>query len=108
MENLFRRYLHVDGMIACNDLVAISTYKALYKRHIRVPQDVQIIGFDDIDAAQLLTPSLTTLRQPVGEMAQRVVELLTQSEEQQETERIRVFPVSLIIRETTNRKEEQI
>lgn len=51
MENLFRRYPHVDGMIACNDLVEISTYKALYKRYIRVPQDVQIIGFDDIDAA---------------------------------------------------------
>ncbi len=45
MENLFRRYPHVDGMIVCNDLVAISTYKALHKRHIRVPQD----------AAQLFT-----------------------------------------------------
>lgn len=108
LETLFRRYPHVDGIIACNDLVAISTYKALYKRKIRVPQDVQLIGFDDINAAQLLTPSLTTLRQPVGEMAQRAVELLIENKELREKDRIRVFPVSLVIRETTRRKEEYV
>lgn len=107
IETLFRRYPDVDGIIACNDLVAIYTYKALYQRNIRVPEDIQLIGFDDISAAQLVSPSLTTLRQPVREMAQWAVQLLTKSEEQKQTEQSKIFPVSLVIRETTIRKDGQ-
>ena len=47
-EELLQKYPDVDGIIACNDIVAISTYKVLYKKNISVPDQVQLVGFDDI------------------------------------------------------------
>ncbi|MBQ5362631.1 MAG: substrate-binding domain-containing protein, partial [Clostridia bacterium] len=44
-EELLEKYPDVDGIIACNDIVAISTYKVLYKKNISVPTQVQLIGF---------------------------------------------------------------
>ena len=52
-EKLLKEFPDVDGIIACNDIVAISTYKVLHKRKIAVPDTVQLIGFDDISFASL-------------------------------------------------------
>ena len=47
-EKFLKEFPDVDGIIAWNDIVAISTYKVLHKRKIAVPDTVQLIGFDDI------------------------------------------------------------
>ena len=102
-EELLEHYPDVDGIIACNDIVAISTYKVLHKRNIPVPEKVQLIGFDDISFSALLSPELTTIRQPVKEMAEKAVELIVNNELPGMTGGEFVFPVTLVARQTTKR-----
>lgn len=100
-EELLQKYPDVDGIIACNDIVAISTYKVLYKRNIAVPDRVQLVGFDDISFATLLSPELTTVCQPIREMAEKAVELIAKNELTGMTGGKFIFPVSLVARQTT-------
>lgn len=65
------------AIVAANDLMALGAMKAAYSKGIRVPDDVSIVGFDDIDSASHVTPSLTTVRQPKYEMGAEAVRLLT-------------------------------
>ena len=105
-EELLKLYPDVDGILACNDVVAISIYKILHKKKIPVPEQIQLIGFDDISFASLISPELTTIRQPVREMAIEAAErILASRNTPKEGSRI-VFPVSLMKRETTKIKEE--
>ena len=103
-EELLEQYPDVDGIIACNDIVAISTYKVLHKRRIPVPDQIQIIGFDDISFSTLLSPELTTICQPIREMAQKAVELIVNNELTSMTGGKFVFPVTLVKRQTTKKK----
>lgn len=103
-EELLERYPDVDGIIACNDIVAISTYKILHKKNIPVPGQVQIVGFDNIDLASLITPELTTVAQPIQQMAAKATELIVHHKENETKGAKFVFPASLVIRETTKRK----
>lgn len=105
-EALLSQYPQVDGVIACNDLVAVSVFKLLHKKRIQVPQTIQLVGFDDIPLSRLLSPELTTIHQPIAEMAHKAVSLLTEQNgrEQQAEGQTVVFPVKLVIRETTVRK----
>jgi DNA-binding LacI/PurR family transcriptional regulator len=103
-EELLERFPDVDGIIACNDIVAISTYKVLHNRNISVPEKIQLIGFDDISFSSLLSPELTTICQPVKEMAQKAVELIANNELTGMTGGKFVFPVSLVVRQTTKTK----
>ena len=100
-EELLRTYPDVDGIIACNDIVAISTYKVLYKKNMSVPEQVQLIGFDDISFASLLSPELTTICQPIKEMAEKAVELVVNNELTGMTGGKFIFPVALAARQTT-------
>ncbi len=100
-EELLEQFPDVDGIIACNDIVAISTYKVLHKRNISVPEEIQLVGFDDISFATLLSPELTTIRQPVPEMAEKAVELIVNNELTGMAGGKFVFPVTLVARQTT-------
>jgi LacI family transcriptional regulator len=57
-------------LIAFNDVTAIGAIRAFREAGLRVPEDVSVIGFDDIESAGYLTPSLTTLRQPLQQMGE--------------------------------------
>ena len=100
-EELLQKFPDVDGIIACNDIVAISTYKVLYKQNISVPERVQLIGFDDISFSTLLSPELTTICQPIKGMAEKAVELIVKNELNGMTGGKFVFPVVLAARQTT-------
>ena len=105
-EALLQRYPQVDGILACNDIVAISTYKILHKRNIPVPEQIQLIGFDDITLSGLISPELTTIHQPVKEIARLAMDLVLQQDEPAVKGGRHVLPVSLVVRETTRRKDE--
>lgn len=98
-EEILKRYKDVDGIIACNDMVAISAYKVLHKKGIRVPEDIQLIGFDDIALSKLMTPELTTISQPVEEIGAKAAELIILKDESEKQEYI--FEAKLVERETT-------
>jgi LacI family transcriptional regulator len=65
-----------SALFSFNDVAAIGAIRALRDAQLRVPEDVSVMGFDDIRAAAFITPSLTTIRQPLedmGRMAARIV-----------------------------------
>jgi LacI family transcriptional regulator, galactose operon repressor len=57
------------AIFVCSDQMALGAYEALYERGMRVPDDMSIVGFDDLDEARWAIPPLTTVRQPLTEMA---------------------------------------
>ena len=104
-EELLERFPQVDGIVACNDMVAISVYKILHKRNIAVPDQIQLVGFDDIHLASLISPELTTIHQPIDAMGRRAVEVILNEDHLPKEGRRQSFPVSLVPRETTRSKE---
>ena len=104
-EEMLRRYPDVDGVVAANDMVAISTYKVLRNRGIRVPEDVQLVGFDDINITSLISPELTTVYQPIGEMGRKAVEIIRKHSAGEPFQEDNVFDVHLVERETTRKRK---
>ena len=103
-EEVLRRYPDTDGIIACNDMTAVSVYKVLQKRGYRVPDDIQIIGFDGVKFGRFLTPELTTVAQPIKEMGKCAVQMILGTVKELPRDRERKFPVMLIKGETTKNK----
>ena len=66
------------AVFASNDAMAIGCLAALRSHGLRVPEDVSLVGFDDIPIARFLTPALTTVRVPIAEVGGRAVERLLQ------------------------------
>ena len=64
------------ALFAYNDISAIGAVRAFQEAGLRVPQDVSVVGFDDIPAAAFHYPSLTTIRQPLRKMGEIAVDLL--------------------------------
>ena len=67
-----------DGVMCVSDVIAINVIAALSERGIRVPQDVKVTGYDDVEMASHVHPSITTVRQPVDAAAQHLVAQLLQ------------------------------
>ena len=64
------------AIFAANDLMAIGVMQALRERGLDIPRDIAVAGFDDISAARLVTPSLTTVAQHQGDMGVRAAQIL--------------------------------
>ncbi|MCA0986534.1 LacI family DNA-binding transcriptional regulator [Guptibacillus algicola] len=104
-EELFSKYSDTDAVIASNDIVGIAILHEALRLGKRIPEDVQIIGYDDIPQSSLSYPTLSTIRQPAYEMGKQAAKLLiTIIRKEQEIERSIQLPVELIERNTT-RKE---
>lgn len=80
VDSLLRRRVRFSAIVACNDLMAIGAMEKLRARGRRLPEDVAVVGFDDITFASLVEPQLTTVAQPkyrMGRLAmERMMELL--------------------------------
>ena len=91
--------------ICCaNDLMAIGAIQALREKNFNIPEDISIVGFDDIETAKLIDPSLTTIRQPAYEMGAKASEILISSLKNKDKESVGtiIFKPSLIIRNSTS------
>jgi DNA-binding LacI/PurR family transcriptional regulator len=99
MRELLDREPELDGVFASNDLMAVGALHVLLERGRRVPQDVAVIGFDDSSAATSSRPRLTTVRQPVEEMAAQMAQLLLERlDEPESAPRAVLFDSELIVR----------
>lgn len=86
---------------AAGDMVAMGIIKEAQKRKIKIPEDIAIIGFDDIVVSEIVNPSLTTVRQPIEKMGQEAYKLAVNAVEGKITEPQKlVFEPELIIRES--------
>jgi LacI family transcriptional regulator len=96
------RLVSIDGLFVQADIAAMGALSALRELGVRVPEDVPLVGYDDIRMARLVTPSLTTVHQPhrelVRQACQRLVEMLMQSQTGEPLQRI-IAP-RLVVRES--------
>ncbi|WP_347717353.1 substrate-binding domain-containing protein [Sphingomonas sp.] len=86
-----------DGIVAASDVIAMSALRALAERGRRVPQDVGVVGYDDVLIATHTTPPLTTIRQNVGLGAKIMIDLLFRRMKGAEVESVTMAP-ELILR----------
>ncbi len=93
-----------------SDALAIGAIGALRGRGVRVPADVSVVGFDDIDVAAYLEPALTTVHQPIARKGREAIELLLAAIEGRSgaagnsasTTEHRVLPTHLVVRASTS------
>jgi DNA-binding LacI/PurR family transcriptional regulator len=91
-----------DAIVSATDVMAIGALNELSRRSIRVPEQIKIVGFDNIPLAQLVRPALTTVAQPILELGENAAELLLKKIENPDTpNRQVVMPCTLIKREST-------
>ena len=101
-KQLLARKKPFTALFAYNDISAIGAIRAIQEEALRVPQDVSVVGFDDIQWAAFHTPSLTTVRQPLGKMGQIAAETLIRMIEDhgESSSEIAIEP-TLVVREST-------
>jgi LacI family transcriptional regulator len=92
------------AIVAANDLVAIGAIAVLKRMGKRIPHDVSVIGYDNIQISELVDPPLTTISQPTYEMGKRAMEVvLNQIEHPGQVGKIIQFDMPLIIRQSTDK-----
>lgn len=101
IEKIILENPQADGIFASSDLIAAQALQVLAKLGIRVPEQMKVVGFDDVNVASLTTPPITTIRQPVKEMAETAIELIIKSNKGEMIPTRTLLPVSLVKRGTT-------
>lgn len=96
----------VTGVLAYNDLVAIGLIEGLYERGVRVPDEISVVGVDDIVAGRLNRPKLTTVAMPTVAAGRMAVDLLLQSFDAGATPTLATLDTSLVVRESTGEARE--
>jgi LacI family transcriptional regulator, galactose operon repressor len=90
------------AIFAFNDSIAFGALRAARDRGLRVPEDLSVVGFDDIEPATLVTPALTTVRQPLSEMGRTAINVLIRLVERRATETPHIaLSTRLVVREST-------
>jgi LacI family sucrose operon transcriptional repressor len=75
LTDLLVRHPDLDGLFLNSDIMAIAAIKVCGKLGMRIPQDIKIIGYDDVSIASLVSPQITTIRQPLAQMSELSVPL---------------------------------
>ena len=100
--SILRNHKEVTAIWAQNDLMAAGVIKEISREGLRVPRDVSVLGMDDVSLASILTPELTTIKQPFQAMCEKAVEMIVlQKDSAVLAERKVVFEPTLVVRETT-------
>jgi len=103
-QQLLARKKPFTALFAYNDISAIGAIRAFQEHGLRVPQDISVMGFDDIPGAALQTPSLTTIRQPLNRMGEVAAQsLLERIEGRKEYPAEIAIEPELVVRESTGK-----
>jgi LacI family transcriptional regulator len=104
VEALFAAGGDFSAIFAANDLSAYGARLGLYRRGIRVPEDMSLVGFDDLPGSAYTTPPLTTVRQPLYDMGRTVAGALLALINGTPVESV-LPPLELVVRETTRQRD---
>ncbi|KWZ75091.1 LacI family DNA-binding transcriptional regulator [Alloscardovia omnicolens] len=93
------------AIFGSSDLQCMGIYEAARQLNISIPYDLSVVGFDDIQTARYLSPQLTTVRQPIEDMAQAALDIIVNLHKgtQQHTSQRAILPTRLIVRDSTAR-----
>jgi LacI family transcriptional regulator len=103
MALLLERHPELTAVFAASDMLAMGAMLTLNQRGLKIPEDVAVVGFDDIFAAELVTPPLTTVAQFQDRLGRRAAEMLMERlrGEVSSGSRYEVMPYQLIVRAST-------
>ena len=98
-NRLMASELPATGVVAAADILAIGAAKGFFEADRRVPDDYSLIGFDDVEISQFMTPGLTTIRQQISLKGQKAVELLLKHiEDPTLPKQEEILPLQLVVR----------
>ncbi|PTL78513.1 LacI family DNA-binding transcriptional regulator [Vitiosangium sp. GDMCC 1.1324] len=103
VNQLLETRLNFTALFVANDQMAYGARLVLYRKGIRVPEDVSIIGFDDLPASLYSTPPLTTVRQPAYDLGKMAGDAILRLIHGQKVS-IPTIPLQVIVRESTMRR----
>ncbi len=104
-----QRSTPASAILAAADTLAIGAMKALYEAGLRVPDDISVVGFDDLEISRYLAPGLSTIHQQISEKGKRAVELLVQNIRQPGlTKREEILPIHLVERGSVKNIKEDV
>ncbi len=98
-----------DAVFVASDLMAVGALKAIREAGLRVPEDIALVGYDDVELARFTDPPLTTVRQPISELGRVAVQLLLRQLEEgvREPQRV-ILPTELVIRSSCGALREHL
>jgi LacI family transcriptional regulator len=101
-REILEKHPEVTAIFAANDTMAFGAIRALTEVGRRIPKDVSVIGFDDIELASIVNPALTTIHQPKYEIGAAAVEILLRHADRKKSHAAehRVFDVNLVERQS--------
>lgn len=100
IQDMFREHEDLDGVFASSDVIAAQVIQAAYKNGLRVPQDIKVIGYDDVDIAHLVTPQITTIHQPIEQIGKYAVEIILNKLHGEVVPMKTILPVYLVERQS--------
>lgn len=98
---LFKENPNIDGIFASSDMIAACIVQVANVLEKSIPRDLKIVGYDDINIASLIVPSLTTIRQPIKQIAKLAMEVLINQIDEKKVNHENILPIELIERRTT-------
>ncbi|MFA9398252.1 MAG: LacI family DNA-binding transcriptional regulator [Clostridiaceae bacterium] len=98
--NFLRKYSDIDGIFANSDILAAQTIKICSKLGKKIPDDIKIVGYDDVRISSLAIPEITTIRQPVDKMSEKAIELIIKQCDNEYVTMENILPVTLVKRST--------
>lgn len=102
IEDFIKAHPRVDGIFCSSDIIAMYVISVLQRLGYKIPEDVQVIGYDNIELSEVLIPRLTTIAQPILEMGMKTVDNLLTLIDKKELEDIhQTLPVTLVERDST-------
>lgn len=94
-SRIFQDHPNVDGIFASNDTDAIQIYHIAQQLGKRIPEDLKLIGYDGTQLMRYMHPYLTTIIQPISQIADKAIEILEQRIQNKSTNQEHIFPVQL-------------
>jgi LacI family transcriptional regulator, galactose operon repressor len=98
LDHKEKEHIAFDAVFTGDDDAAIGVLKALHEHGIRIPEDISVIGFDDLGFASFLNPPLTTVRAPTERVGQIATERLFGLLEDHQSEEVTILPTEIIFR----------
>lgn len=107
MNKLLKLKNPPTAVVCASDKIALGAIKAVQNNGLKVPEDISVIGFDDIELAEYVTPRLTTIRQNCDEIGKAAIDILVEQINKKEKLAVnKVIPVELVIRESCTEVKE--
>ncbi|SFI18908.1 transcriptional regulator, LacI family [Tindallia magadiensis] len=108
INELLEKDRNFTAVMAANDLMAVGAMRSIKNRQLKVPEDISVLGFDNIQISRLIDPALTTIHQPSYEMGKKATDMLIRLIEGKELEKRQVvLKPELLIRESVAERRSQ-